>query len=215
MDRQELIDEAIKVTKDTIMFCDDWTALDKLMAFVPTERLKEFLPVGEQDQTIEQLEAAQEAQAREARAKHLGDFVCGKYQEAQEVEAFSWMAAQADKAQAQADKARADKARADKYQEFLEEAKAQLNAKLARELTLAVEARAREVRAKAHKIRSKLLKADALVISLIRNPEASLEDIKKARESLLRMDKKAAEVERLIYTSNITKLNILRRTSND
>ena len=48
--RQELIDEAIKVTKDTIMFCDDWTALDKLMAFVPTERLKEFLPVGEQDQ---------------------------------------------------------------------------------------------------------------------------------------------------------------------
>ena len=47
--RQELIDEAIKVTKDTIMFCDDWTALDKLMAFVPTERLKEFLPVGEQD----------------------------------------------------------------------------------------------------------------------------------------------------------------------
>ena len=212
MDRQELIDEAIKVTKGTIMFCDDWTALDKLMAFVPTERLKEFLPVGEQDQTIEQLEAAQEveAQAREVRAKHLGDFVCGKYQEAQEVEAFSWMAAQADKAQAQADKARADK-----YQEFLEEAKAQLNAKLARELTLAVEARAREVRAKAHKIRSKLLKADALVISLIRNPEASLEDIKKARESLLRMDKKATEVERLIYTSNITKLNILRRTSND
>ena len=61
MDRQELIDEAIKVTKDTIMFCDDWTALDKLMAFVPTERLKEFLPVGEQDQTIEQLEAALEA----------------------------------------------------------------------------------------------------------------------------------------------------------
>ena len=49
MDRQELIDEAIKVTKDTIMFCDDWTALDKLMAFVPTERLKEFLPVEEQD----------------------------------------------------------------------------------------------------------------------------------------------------------------------
>jgi hypothetical protein len=61
MDRQELIDEAIKVTKDTIMFCDDWTALDKLMAFVPTERLKEFLPVEEQDQTIEQLEAALEA----------------------------------------------------------------------------------------------------------------------------------------------------------
>ena len=48
MSRQELIDEAIKVTKDTIMFCDDWTALDKLMAFVPTERLKEFLPVEEQ-----------------------------------------------------------------------------------------------------------------------------------------------------------------------
>jgi hypothetical protein len=71
------------------------------------------------------------------------------------------------------------------------------------------------LKAKAHKIRSKLLKADALVISLIRNPEASLEDIKKARESLLRMDKKAAEVERLIYTSNITKLNRLRRTSND
>jgi hypothetical protein len=47
--RQELIDEAIKVTKDTITFCDDWTALDKLMAFVPTERLKEFLPVEEQD----------------------------------------------------------------------------------------------------------------------------------------------------------------------
>lgn len=50
MDRQELIDEAIKVTKDTIMFCDDWTALDKLMAFVPTERLKDFLPNEEQDQ---------------------------------------------------------------------------------------------------------------------------------------------------------------------
>jgi hypothetical protein len=61
MDRQELIDEAIKVTKDTITFCDDWTALDKLMAFVPTERLKEFLPVGEQDQTIEQVEAELEA----------------------------------------------------------------------------------------------------------------------------------------------------------
>jgi hypothetical protein len=61
MDRQELIDEAIKVTKDTIMFCDDWTALDKLMAFVPTERLKEFLPVEEQDQTIEQVEAELEA----------------------------------------------------------------------------------------------------------------------------------------------------------
>ena len=99
MDRQELIDEAIKVTKDTIMFCDDWTALDKLMAFVPTERLKEFLPVGEQDQTIEQLEAAQE------------------------VEAFSWMAAQADKAQAReardAQKAEYREARADKYQEAL------------------------------------------------------------------------------------------------
>ena len=50
MDRQELIDEAIKVTKDTIMFCDDWTALEKLMAFVPTERLKDFLPEEEQDQ---------------------------------------------------------------------------------------------------------------------------------------------------------------------
>jgi hypothetical protein len=60
--------------------------------------------------------------------------------------------------------------------------------------------------AKAHKIRSKLLKADALVMSLIRNPEASLEDIKKARESLLRMGKKAAEVERLIYTSNTARL---------
>ena len=121
MDRQELIDEAIKVTKDTITFCDDWTALDKLMAFVPTERLKEFLPVGEQDQTIEQLEAAQE------------------------VEAFSWMAAQADKAQAReardaqkaeyreardaqkaeyreardAQKAEYREARADKYQEAL------------------------------------------------------------------------------------------------
>ena len=70
MDRQELIDEAIKVTKDTIMFCDDWTALDKLMAFVPTERLKEFLPVGEQDQTVEQLEAALEA-TRKKIAKQL------------------------------------------------------------------------------------------------------------------------------------------------
>ena len=50
MDRQELIDEAIKVTKDTITFCDDWTALEKLMAFVPTERLKDFLPEEEQDQ---------------------------------------------------------------------------------------------------------------------------------------------------------------------
>ena len=49
MDRQELIDEAIKVTKYTITFCDDWTALEKLMAFVPTERLKEFLPVEEED----------------------------------------------------------------------------------------------------------------------------------------------------------------------
>jgi hypothetical protein len=48
MDRQELIDEAIKVTKYTITFCDDWTALEKLMAFVPTERLKDFLPEEEQ-----------------------------------------------------------------------------------------------------------------------------------------------------------------------
>ena len=59
MDRQELIDEAIKVTKDTIMFCDDWTALDKLMAFVPTERLKEFLPVEGQDR--KEMEAELEA----------------------------------------------------------------------------------------------------------------------------------------------------------
>ena len=65
MDRQELIDEAIKVTKDTIMFCDDWTALEKLMAFVPTERLKEFLPVEEEDPTIEQLEAALERTRKE------------------------------------------------------------------------------------------------------------------------------------------------------
>ena len=135
MDRQELIDEAIKVTKDTIMFCDDWTALDKLMAFVPTERLKEFLPVGEQDQTIEQLEAAQ---AREARAKHLGDFVCGKYQEAQEaraVEAREVLAKYRAKYREAKDLAAQEaKDLADKYQEAREEAKAQLNAKLAREV---------------------------------------------------------------------------------
>tara|TARA_R110002126_G_scaffold177913_4_gene326887 strand:+ start:158 stop:487 length:330 start_codon:yes stop_codon:yes gene_type:complete len=65
MDRQELIDEAIKVTKDTITFCDDWTALEKLMAFVPTERLKDFLPEEEEDQTIEQLEAALERTRKE------------------------------------------------------------------------------------------------------------------------------------------------------
>ena len=59
MSRQQLVDEAIKVTKDTIMFCDDWTALDKLMAFVPTERLKEFLPVEGQDQ--KEMEAELEA----------------------------------------------------------------------------------------------------------------------------------------------------------
>ena len=44
MNREELIDEVMEVTKCTITYWEDWTALEKLLAFVPTERLKEFLP---------------------------------------------------------------------------------------------------------------------------------------------------------------------------
>mgnify|MGYP003653132596 CR=1 FL=1 len=66
-----------------------------------------------------------------------------KYREAKALadkylEALEALEAREDKyREAKYREARADKARADKYQEFLEEAKAQLNAKLARELTLA------------------------------------------------------------------------------
>ena len=44
MNREELIDEVMDVTKSTITFADDWTALEKLLTFVPTEKLRGFLP---------------------------------------------------------------------------------------------------------------------------------------------------------------------------
>lgn len=44
MNREELIDEVMDVTKSTITDADDWTALEKLLTFVPTEKLRGFLP---------------------------------------------------------------------------------------------------------------------------------------------------------------------------
>lgn len=44
MNREELIDEVMDVTKSTITYDDDWTALEKLLTFVPTEKLRGFLP---------------------------------------------------------------------------------------------------------------------------------------------------------------------------
>jgi len=63
MNRQELIDEVMEVTKCTITFCEDWTALEKLLAFVPTERLIEFLP--EDYLSIAEVEKLLEATRRE------------------------------------------------------------------------------------------------------------------------------------------------------
>ena len=44
MNREELIDEVMDVTKSTITYDDDWTALEELLTFVPTENLRGFLP---------------------------------------------------------------------------------------------------------------------------------------------------------------------------
>jgi hypothetical protein len=44
MNREELIDEVMDVTKSTITYDDDWTALEELLTFVPTEKLRGFLP---------------------------------------------------------------------------------------------------------------------------------------------------------------------------
>lgn len=49
MNREELIDEVMDVTKDTITFAEDWSALEELLTFVPTEKLRGFLPKEEND----------------------------------------------------------------------------------------------------------------------------------------------------------------------
>lgn len=52
MNREELIDEVMDVVKSTITdrddWRDDWSPLEELLTFVPTENLRGFLPEEEQ-----------------------------------------------------------------------------------------------------------------------------------------------------------------------
>lgn len=60
-----------------------------------------------------------------------------------------------------------------------------------------------DVIAKVRKVRAMCRQADELAISIARNPDSTMEDVKLMRETLLRMDKQVAIVDESLRKANI------------
>ena len=60
-----------------------------------------------------------------------------------------------------------------------------------------------DVNTKVRKVRAMCRQADELAISVVRNPDSTMEDVKLMRDTLLEIDKQVARVDESLRKANI------------